>query len=119
MKTLIWPILSVIPPRACLVALNFSQPLLINRAVLLSVDNVTPWTTHVGYGLIGAYIIVYVGAAVSHPLHLAHFVKINVLPFLGCHGTIPTFSLSVYHYDPWRLDFNAHPQNDRPQCPRC
>jgi ATP-binding cassette, subfamily C (CFTR/MRP), member 1 len=67
LKTLIWPILAVIPPRACLVALNFTQPLLINRSVYLSVDSVTPWTTHVGYGLIGAYILVYVGSAVSFP----------------------------------------------------
>lgn len=64
LKTLIWPILAVIPPRACLVGLNFTQPLLINRSVYLSVDSVTPWTTHVGYGLIGAYILVYVGSAV-------------------------------------------------------
>lgn len=72
LKTLIWPVLAVIPPRACLVALNFTQPLLINRSVLLSVDSVTPWTTHVGYGLIGAYILVYVGSAVRHST--LHFV---------------------------------------------
>lgn len=65
LKTLKWPLLAVIPPRACLIGLNFCQPLLINRAVILSVDIVTPWTTHVGYGLIGAYIIVYAGSAVS------------------------------------------------------
>lgn len=64
LSVLKWPILSVIPPRACLVALNFSQPLLINRSVYLSVDTVTPWTTNVGYGLIGAYILVYTGSAV-------------------------------------------------------
>ncbi|KAL1965989.1 hypothetical protein VTN77DRAFT_4929 [Rasamsonia byssochlamydoides] len=65
LKTLKWPLLAVIPPRACLIALNFCQPLLINRAVYLSVDDVTTWTTQVGYGLIGAYIIIYVGAAIS------------------------------------------------------
>jgi ATP-binding cassette subfamily C (CFTR/MRP) protein 1 len=65
LKTLKWPLLAVIPPRACLIAFSFCQPLLINRAIYLSVDDVTPWTTQVGYGLIGAYIIVYVGAAVG------------------------------------------------------
>jgi ATP-binding cassette subfamily C (CFTR/MRP) protein 1 len=63
-KTLKWPLLSAIPPRTCLIALTFCQPLLINRAVILSGEDVTDWTTNVGYGLIGAYILVYVGIAV-------------------------------------------------------
>jgi ATP-binding cassette subfamily C (CFTR/MRP) protein 1 len=66
-STLKWQLLVVIPPRACLIALTFVQPLMINRAVLLAMvsdNNVTPWSTQVGYGLIGAYAMVYIGAAV-------------------------------------------------------
>lgn len=64
-KTLKWPIISIIPPRAALIALTFCQPLLISKAVILSVDSVNTWTNHEGYGLIGAFILVYVGVAVS------------------------------------------------------
>ena len=57
--------LQTIPPRACLTALNFCQPFLINRAIRLSQEPITDETTQIGYGLIGAYFFVYVGIAVS------------------------------------------------------
>ncbi|KAH8881037.1 P-loop containing nucleoside triphosphate hydrolase protein [Thozetella sp. PMI_491] len=60
-----WPLLRTIPPRACLTALNFCQPFLINRAILLSQEAINDKTTQIGYGLIGAYLLVYVGIAVS------------------------------------------------------
>jgi ATP-binding cassette, subfamily C (CFTR/MRP), member 1 len=59
-----WPLLAVITPRACLIALNFCQPFLINRAIKLSEEPITEATTKIGYGLIGAYVFVYVGIAV-------------------------------------------------------
>jgi hypothetical protein len=65
-----WPVLQSIPPRACLVALNFCQPFLINRAITLSQEAITKHTTQVGYGLIGAYVFVYVGIAVSASLSI-------------------------------------------------
>jgi ATP-binding cassette subfamily C (CFTR/MRP) protein 1 len=64
LRTLKWPLLKIIPPRFLLIAFNFCQPVLINRAILLSVEDVDDWTDHVGYGLIGAYILVYIGIAV-------------------------------------------------------
>lgn len=62
--TLKWPLLAVVTPRACLIALNFCQPFLINRAIKLSEQPVTEMTTNIGYGLIGAYVLVYTGIAV-------------------------------------------------------
>lgn len=62
--TLKWPLLAVVTPRACLIALNFSQPFLINRAIKLSNEPISEETTNIGYGLIGAYILVYTGIAV-------------------------------------------------------
>lgn len=59
-----WPILQTLPPRAALTALVFCQPFLINRAITLSQEAITTETTQVGYGLIGAYFLVYVGIAV-------------------------------------------------------
>ncbi|KAK3371045.1 P-loop containing nucleoside triphosphate hydrolase protein [Lasiosphaeria ovina] len=60
-----WPIAHTLFPRACLTALTFSQPFLINRAIKLSQEPITPATTQAGYGLIGAYFFVYVGIAAS------------------------------------------------------
>lgn len=60
-----WPILAVVPPRLCLIGFNFCQPFLINRAVSFSQEPVTPHTSNMGYGLIGAYVLVFVGIAIS------------------------------------------------------
>ncbi len=49
-------------PRLCLVALAFCQPLLINR-YLEFLQNPSE-SVNIGYGLLGAYGIVYFGLAV-------------------------------------------------------
>jgi ATP-binding cassette subfamily C (CFTR/MRP) protein 1 len=64
LKRLKWPVLAVVPPRIMLIGFNFCQPFLINRAVTFSQDPDTSQTTNIGYGLIGAYVIVFVGIAV-------------------------------------------------------
>ncbi|KAK4170055.1 hypothetical protein QBC43DRAFT_329617 [Cladorrhinum sp. PSN259] len=64
-RVLKWPVLQTIPPRAALTALIFCQPFLINRAIKLSEEPITNETTQHGYGLIGAYLLVYVGIAVA------------------------------------------------------
>ncbi|OCL10209.1 hypothetical protein AOQ84DRAFT_3965, partial [Glonium stellatum] len=60
-----WPIFAAMPPRVFLIAFNFCQPFLINRAVNLAQQPVDRQTTNIGYGLIGAYFLVYVGIAIS------------------------------------------------------
>lgn len=65
LKTLRWPLLASVFPRLCLIGFNFSQPFLITAAIELSQSPVTPKSQNEGYGLIGAYILVYVGIAVS------------------------------------------------------
>ncbi|KAI9371210.1 P-loop containing nucleoside triphosphate hydrolase protein [Aspergillus egyptiacus] len=65
LKTFRWPLCAVIPPRALLVALNFCQPLLLHRSLSFSMEPVTNRTNNIGYGLIGAYILVYVGMGVT------------------------------------------------------
>ena len=59
-----WPVLQTLLPRACLTALSFCQPFLINHAITLSQEAINDETTQRGYGLIGAYFFVYVGIAV-------------------------------------------------------
>ena len=68
LKLLKWPLLSAILPRLALTAFTYCQPFLINSAVSLSLEPVDGPTTNNGYGLIGAYILVYVGIAVRAPL---------------------------------------------------
>lgn len=63
-KTFKWSILAVIPPRLCMIGLTFCQPLLLHKAMELSAEEVSTESTHIGYGLIGAYVLVYVGMAV-------------------------------------------------------
>ncbi|KAI9368784.1 P-loop containing nucleoside triphosphate hydrolase protein [Aspergillus egyptiacus] len=73
-KTFMWSILAVLPPRMCLIGLTFCQPLLLHKAMELSAEKVTVESTHVGYGLIGAYVLVYVGMAImmSQQQHLTY-----------------------------------------------
>ena len=60
-----WDFLCAVPPRMAYIGFVFCQPFLINRAISFSASPITQDTTNVGYGLIGAYILVYVGIAVS------------------------------------------------------
>ncbi|CAI6342532.1 unnamed protein product [Periconia digitata] len=60
-----WPVLAVVPPRLCLIGFNFCQPFLIERAVKYSDETFLAQNMNIGYGLIGAYVIVYIGIAIS------------------------------------------------------
>lgn len=65
LRTLKWPLLSAVIPRLALTAFNYCQPFLLNRAIDLSQQPVTPSSRNTGYGLIGAYFLVYVGLAIA------------------------------------------------------
>ncbi len=63
-----WPLLAAIFPRLCLIGFSFAQPFLINRAILFANSPDTLENRNVGYGLVGAYFLVYIGIAVSFKL---------------------------------------------------
>ncbi|WEW56917.1 hypothetical protein PRK78_002374 [Emydomyces testavorans] len=65
LKVLKWPLLSIVLPRICLIAFMFGQPFLINRAIKFASSSTPENSESVGYGLIAAYALVYVGIAVS------------------------------------------------------
>ncbi|PHH65591.1 hypothetical protein CDD81_2026 [Ophiocordyceps australis] len=52
-------------PKLCLIAFLFTQPLLVERAMSFASTPDQPVFNNVGYGLIGAYALVYTGIAVS------------------------------------------------------
>ena len=60
-----WRLLSVVPPRLGLIAFNFCQPFLIQRAINFSSRSKVQDSDNVGYGLIGAYFLVYSGIAIT------------------------------------------------------
>ncbi len=87
--------LQTIPPRACLTALSFCQPFLINHAITLSQDQITNETTQKGYGLIGAYFLVYVGIAVGSRSALTLLLSFCSLAFLHKNHLSPLPSPNV------------------------
>ncbi|PTU22530.1 hypothetical protein P175DRAFT_0514599 [Aspergillus ochraceoroseus IBT 24754] len=69
LKAFKWELSAVILPRALLVGLNFCQPLLLHRSLTFSTEPVNNHTNNVGYGLIGAYILVYTGMGITLGQH--------------------------------------------------
>ncbi|KAJ5794165.1 hypothetical protein N7457_000764 [Penicillium paradoxum] len=65
LKAVKWPLLAAVPARACVVAFNFCQPLLLERSLSFFNSPVSKETENIGYGLIGAYFMVYTGMGVS------------------------------------------------------
>jgi ATP-binding cassette subfamily C (CFTR/MRP) protein 1 len=59
------PLFTLIFPRICLIGFKFSQPLLINRVVSLIEESETAKNKDVGYALIGATALIYLGIAIS------------------------------------------------------
>ena len=60
-----WDFLCAVPPRLAYTGFTFCQPFLISRTVDFSSQPIDQASKNVGYGLIGAYFVVYVGIAVS------------------------------------------------------
>ncbi|KMP02660.1 canalicular multispecific organic anion transporter 1 [Coccidioides immitis RMSCC 2394] len=64
-KVLKWRLMSIIFPRLCLIGFTFAQPFLINRAIKFASQPESRTSEGIGNSLIGAYILVYIGIAVS------------------------------------------------------
>ncbi|KAF5005603.1 hypothetical protein FDECE_7964 [Fusarium decemcellulare] len=65
--TLRWSIIAVVLPRLALLAFTVCQPLILNR-FLFFLDNASQ-SINIGYGLVAAYGLVYLGIAVSQALY--------------------------------------------------
>lgn len=64
-RCLMWPLLIQITPRIVLIALKFSQPFLVQRVTEYVGSESAATDDDIGFGLIGAYGLVYIGLAVS------------------------------------------------------
>ena len=60
-----WEVLLIAFPKLAYVALSLSQPFLIQGAVSFVQNTRTENNNDVGYGLIGAFALVYIALAVS------------------------------------------------------
>lgn len=65
MRSIKWPVVAVLFPRLCLTGFRFSQPLLLNRIVDFVGQPDSKEKMNIGYGLLGATALVYLGNAVS------------------------------------------------------
>ncbi|KAJ5626822.1 ATP-binding cassette transporter [Penicillium herquei] len=64
-----WTLMFGAVPRVCLGVFTFSQPFLINATVNYMNEDTTDDTKQRGQGLIGAYVLVYLGIAVSNSVY--------------------------------------------------
>lgn len=64
-RAMLVPLSTAIVPRLSLIFFRFMQPFLIHRVSSFVAQPVTEYTTNQGWGLTGAYGLVYLGIAVS------------------------------------------------------
>ena len=64
-RTLKGPLLAIILPRLCFIGFTFCQPFLISATLAWVESDDRSDDTSQGYGLIGAWFIVFVGLAVG------------------------------------------------------
>jgi ATP-binding cassette, subfamily C (CFTR/MRP), member 1 len=60
-----WHMAYAVIPRLAVIGFTFCQPFLLNRSIDYASEPSGPLTKSIGYGLIAAYAIVYMGVGVS------------------------------------------------------
>ncbi|KAK4222045.1 ABC transporter [Podospora fimiseda] len=68
-RLLWWPILIPILPRLALLAFTMCQPLMLQRLLNYLSDPAQLENRNIGYGLVGAAVIIYIGMAVSAAIY--------------------------------------------------
>ena len=67
-----WHVLAATPPRLIFSALTYTQPFLIDRMVAYVSSPSSPLDRQIGFGMVGAYALVYVGIAVGRTIMAAN-----------------------------------------------
>jgi len=60
-----WPLFAPVIPRLAMMGFTFCQPFLLNRFIRFLQERENPESVNVGYGLIAAYGVSFLGLAVS------------------------------------------------------
>lgn len=92
------PIILAIFPRLCLIGFKFAQPFLINRVIDFVGQSDTPESKNIGYGLIGATALIYIGLSASSPPPVVKFVVLIIV--LVVSTRYPKHSISTWSFGP-------------------
>jgi hypothetical protein len=111
LNTLKWPILSIILPRLAFAAFTFCQPLLISATLQWAETPGDSDDMNQGYGLIGAWFLVFVGIAVSatpqaEDAYLSNRISLT-LHVIGVDWSVPAPHVPRHHHGPWSAHLNA------------
>ena len=68
-RAMIFPLATAVVPRLCLIFFRYMQPLLIHRVSTFVAQPVTGYSMNQGWGLTGAYGLVYLGLALSQAIY--------------------------------------------------
>ena len=95
-----WPLLVAVPPRLALTAFTFAQPFLITRVSKFVIEPEVPLTSEIGFGLITATALIYMGLALTtannqHKTYRVITAFRGSLVSLLYRGTLPMSSASV------------------------
>lgn len=93
-------------------AFNFCQPLLLTRSLSFFQEPVNEATNNIGYGLIGAYILVYTGLAVS-AIPLCEVILSNTVK--GLNGSVPAHDIPRNHHGSRYSGHHAVQESQLPQ----
>ena len=95
-----WTILAASLPRLAYTGFTFAQPFLIDRVLSFTSSSPENRSANVAYGLIGAYAIVYIGAAVCESISLCFCSNFSadILTLVRAQGVPDTYQV------PWKLD---------------
>lgn len=115
LNTLKWPILSIVFPRLVFAAFTFCQPLLISATLEWAETDGESDDMSRGYGLIGAWFLVYVGIAVRLTLQADHDRISLTLGITGVDWSVSAPDIPRHHHGPRAAYINALRQGYRYQ----
>jgi hypothetical protein len=101
-----WEMVGIAFPRLCVVGFSIAQPFLVGKVVTVLEQN-NSFSLDMGYGLIGATAIVFIGVAVSYIFLDAHFQFHSVCEpctnfyYQGVYSLLSAFGVSRYDDAPW------------------
>ncbi|KAJ5157847.1 uncharacterized protein N7482_008947 [Penicillium canariense] len=76
-RAYLWPFVSAVVPRLCLTAFKFCQPFLISATLNFISDSSTAENKYYGPSLVGAFVLTYLGMAISTAVYWRQTFRFN------------------------------------------